>query len=276
MSVSLSILCAASLLVSSVVATPEGNTTPANEYQALMNSAAPALITVKYVLKVQGPGGTRDIDREITAIMMDKSGLVLCAGVQIGTSRLMRRMGATTPTDIKILIGDDTVGIDANLIATDAELDLAWLRIKDATKIPADMKFIDFSKSKTLGLGDRVLTVNRMDKFFDRAAVISEGRVVGSTKKPRDMLVSGVGIDMEPGMAVFAADGSPAGVVVLQSPDPEDMEEGPSRGSMATLILSSEQLNQATKRALATAAEEQEEEDDSSTSAAKPESAEEE
>lgn len=267
MTASLSILCAASLIFSSAVATPENSPTPTNEYQALMNAVAPALITVKYVLKVQGPGGTRDIDREITAVMMDKSGLVLCAGVQIGTSRLMRRMGATTPTDIKILIGDDTVGIDASLIATDAELDLAWLRIKDASKLPADLKFIDFSKSKTLALGDRVLTVNRMDKFFDRAPVISEGRVVGTTKKPRDMIVPGVGIETEPGMAVFAADGSPAGVVVLQSPDPEDME-GPSRGSMATLILSSEQLNKATARALATAAEEGEEEDDSGSGAA--------
>ena len=259
-----SLLCAVSLVAAGPAQTQAtgSHSAPANEYRALLDAAAPALVTVKFVLKVQNAGGTRDFDREITAVMIDRSGVVLCSGVQIGTSRLMRSMGATTPTDIKILIGDDTVGIDANLIATDAELDLAWLRVEEPSKLPANLKFIDFSKTGKLALGDRVMTVNRLDKFFDRTPVISEGRIVGATTKPRDLLVPGVGIEVEPGMPVFTADGTPAGLAVIQSPDPEDME-GPSRGAFATLILASEQLNKATERALAMAAEEAEEEDDS-------------
>lgn len=248
------------MLFSSAVATPTDSKAAGSEYRTMIDTASPCLITVKFVLKFQGPQGTRDFEREITATMIDKSGLVLCSGVQLGTSKLFRRMGTATPTDMKILIGDDTVGIDAELLATDGELDLAWIRVKDAKSLPATVQFVDFTRPQTASLGDRVLSVNRMEKFFDRAPVVTEGRIAGSTKKPREMLVPGGGIDLEPGMPVFAANGNVIGVAVFQSPDAEDMEG--ARGSNATLILPTDQLNKATKRALAAAAEEMEEEDD--------------
>ena len=260
MSILSSAILTTALLFSTAVATPSGPNTGASEYKTTIDTASPCLVTVKFVLKFQGPQGTRDFEREITATMIDKSGLVLCSGVQLGTSKLFRRMGTATPTDMKVLIGDDTVGIDAELLATDGELDLAWIRVKDAKTLPQDVKFIDFSKPTTAVLGDRVLSVNRMDKFFDRAPIVTEGRIAGTTKKPREMLVPGAGIDLEPGMPVFAANGLVIGVAVFQSPDAEDMEG--ARGSNATLILPSEQLTKATTRALAAAAEEAEEEDD--------------
>ncbi|MCB9854939.1 MAG: trypsin-like peptidase domain-containing protein [Phycisphaerales bacterium] len=251
----------AATLFSTAVAAPNDAASAGAEYRAVLDVATPSLVTVKFVLKVSGPRGTQDVEREITATMIDKSGLILCAGVQLGTSKLYRRMGSVTPTDIKILIGDDTVGIDAKLIATDAELDLAWIRVKDATKLPANVNVADYSKPQTASLGDRVFSVKRMEKFFDRAPVVMEGRIAGETKKPREMLVGGAGLDLEPGMPVFAANGMVIGVAVFQAPDPEDMEG--AGGSNATLILPTEQLNKATQRALAAAAEEAEEEDDS-------------
>lgn len=250
----------AATLFSTAVAAPNDATSTGNEYKAVLDAAMPSLVTVKFVLKVSGPRGTQDVEREITATMLDKSGLILCAGVQLGTSKIYRRMGSVTPTDLKILIGDDTVGIDAKLLATDAELDLAWIRVKDATKLPANARFADYSRSQTAALGDRVFSVKRMEKFFDRAPVVMEGRIAGETRKPREMLVGGAGLELEPGMPVFAANGTVIGVAVFQAPDDED--EG-ARGSNATLILPTEQLNKATQRALAAAAEEAEEEDDS-------------
>lgn len=259
----LSAAIAMAFVTSSAIAAPNDGTSVGSEYRAVMDAASPALVTVKFVLKVSGPRGNQDVDREITAMMIDKSGLVLCAGVQLGTSKLFRRMGSVTPTDLKILIGDDTVGLEAKLLATDAELDLAWLRVKDATKLPGSLKFIDFSKSQTAALGDRVFSVNRMEKFFDRAPIVSEGRIAGETKKPREMLVPGGGLDVEPGMAVFNNGGMPIGIAVFQAPDPEDMEG--AGGSNATLILPADQLKKATERALAAAAEEGEEEDEGIT-----------
>lgn len=247
------------LAVSTAVAAPTDSESVANEYKSVMDSAAPSLITVKFVLKFQGPNATRDFDREITATMIDKSGLVLCSGVQLGTSKLFRQMGTATPTDLKVLIGDDTVGIEAKLLATDAELDLAWVRVKDASKLPADLKYIDFSKEQSASLGDEVYSVNRMDKFFDRAPFVTAGRIAGETTKPREMQIPGAGLDLEPGMPVFNAAGEAVGVAVFQAPDPED--EG-ARGANATLILPTKQLNKATKRALAAATEEGEEEDE--------------
>lgn len=251
-------IIATALVTTPALAAPNDSSV-GNEYKTVMDMASPSLVTVKFVLKVSGPQGTQDVDREINAAMIDKSGLILCAGVQLGTSKLYRRMGTVTPTDLKVLIGDDTVGIDARLLATDAELDLAWIRVKDAKKLPETVKFIDFTKAQDVALGDRVFSVNRMDKFFDRAPVVTEGRIAGETHKPRDMHVPGGGLDLEPGMPVFNAGGAVVGVAVFQAPDAED--EG-GRGSTATLILPVKQLNKATERALAAAAEEGEEEDE--------------
>ncbi|MCA9257445.1 MAG: trypsin-like peptidase domain-containing protein [Phycisphaerales bacterium] len=252
---------ALAIATSTAIAAPNDGQSAATEYRAVLDAASPSLVTVKFVLKLSGPGGTRDVDREITATMIDKSGLILCAGVELGTSKVYRRMGSVTPTDLKVMIGDDTVGVDAKLLATDAELDLAWLKITDASKVPANLKFVDMSKAQDVALGDRVLSVNRMEKFFDRAPVVTEGRIAGETKKPREMLVPGAGLSLSPGMPVFNATGAPIGVAVFQAPDPEDMEG--SGGSNATLILTGKDLQKATQRALAAAAEEAEEEDDS-------------
>ncbi len=228
------------------------------DYKKLMDEVAPALVTIKYVLKFQGQGGVQEREREFTAVMIEKTGLILCAGVQLGTSKMFQRMGmgSITPTDIKVLIGDDTNGVDAKLLATDAELDLSWIQIKEPAE--AGYAHVNLEKSTTPTLGDDLLTLSRLDKFFDRAVVIRQGRLAGQTTKPRDLMVPS-GMEMEPGMPVFAADGSPVGVVVVQSPDTEDTARS---ASTAALLLSARDVAKATIRAKATAEAEEEDEDD--------------
>lgn len=228
-------------------------------YQKLNKEASPALVTIKCVVKFQGMGGNRERERELTGIMIDSKGLVLCSSFQLGTSKLMKSFGTVTPTDIKILIGNDTEGVDAKLLTSDPDLDLSWIQIKE----PSDKGyvFLNFSKSKELSLGTKLLAVKRLGKFFDRTTVISEGRLSGVTKKPRKLLVPSNGLDVEPGMPVFGADCATVGLVVVQSPDPEDMDANPRAAfeGMASLILPSGDVEKATKRAKATVESEDEE-----------------
>jgi len=228
------------------------------DYETLIAKSSPALVTIKCVLKMQGPGGSREIEREFTALMVDDKGTVLCASLQLGTSKSMRRY-AITPTDIKVLIGDDTDGVKAKLLASDSELDLTWVQIKEPDA--KGYAHIDFTKAATVKLDDRLRMLTRMDKFFDRAPVVNEGRLSGKTKKPRDLLIPSTSLGVEPGMPIFADDGLVIGVVVVQSPDEEEQAAGKRMGS-AALILPAADVVKATLRAHETAASEDEEEDE--------------
>jgi S1-C subfamily serine protease len=243
------------------------------DYQKFLKDKEAPLVTVKYVLKVKMGGmmggmGDQESDSEITGVLISEKGLVLCSNTQLGgfTSlmrRFMGRMGGemtATPTDLKVLVGDDTEGKEAELVARDSDLDLAWVKIKD----PGDTKypFVDFSKGRKPEIGERIMLVHKMGKYFARTAVVGEGRIGGETAKPRDLFVPS-GIEAGGlGLPIYAADGQVLGVTVIQAPDEEDAEANPmamlSRMSdlqsmMAGLILPAAEVAKATTRALESA-----------------------
>ncbi|MFQ5410842.1 MAG: hypothetical protein ACE5EC_01035 [Phycisphaerae bacterium] len=252
-------IIAMALAVQPAVARADAN----RDFQKIIDNASPALVTVKFVLKVQGRGGNQEIEREFTGLMIEPTGLVLCSSIQLGTSKLLRsRLGGATPTDIKILIGDDTEGVEARLLGTDAELDISWVEIKKPEK--AGYSYLDLAKAKTVAPGDTLMTISRMGKFFDWAVKVSEGRVGGLTKKPRKLIIPTDDLGITPGMPIFAVGGATVGIVVMQSPDPEDMDAGARMAGRTTeaLILPVAEVLKATTRAKASAKSDEEEEDE--------------
>ena len=234
---------------------------PADEsgvgYAELIKTKSPALVTVKFVLKM----GESERESEITALLIEANGLVLCSSMRLGGMFRMSNM-SVTPTDLKVFVGDDTEGLEAKLVSRDSELDLAWVRIKDPGK---DLPFVDLSKSASPKPGDRLLSMKRLGKFFDRAVVVTDGRVSGQVKKPRALIVPSDGLGAEPGLPVFSSSGDVVGVVVLQMPDPEEMGMSfmalARGGDAGIMVLPAAQVAKATKRAME-AAEEEDDEDD--------------
>lgn len=232
-------------------------------YERLVAKRAPALVTVRFLLKLSlGQMGEQESDTEIMGVMVEPSGLVLCSNTQIGgipplMKRMMARFGgdfSATPTDIKVLVGDDQEGVEAELMARDSELDLAWVRIKDAKR---EYSHIDFGQAGIPKLGDRLLTVQRTGKHFDRVAVVDEGRIGGSTHKPRDLLVGSGGIGGAFGVPVFDVAGEVVGVTILQLPE-EDTDANPIgmlsrmgqvQQSSTAWILPAAEVVKATRRA---------------------------
>jgi S1-C subfamily serine protease len=218
------------------------------QFQKLLADAAPATVTIKFVLKTRSSWGESEDEREVSGVMIAPDGLVLCASSNLGADRWMSRSGGTaTPTDIKILVGDDTEGLDARLIARDSELDLSWLRIED----PGERKFafVPLGEAPTPEIGERVYSVGRLGKYFDRAPVVREGRIGGITTKPRRLYyptgdVGGLGLPCYDGR------GEVIGVFVTQLPDPEEMEGAGSEwfGGYG-LILPTTEVIKATRRA---------------------------
>lgn len=188
---------------------------------------ADALVTVRFVVKVQMPGVDQEAENEISCLLIDASGLVLCSTTELGgyfsvLSRLMGRSDAgisAAPTDIRVVTeaGDE---YGADLVARDSDRDLAWLMLRD---LPADAKlpYFDFSERAEPGIGDDMYFLRRMGPFFGSAPVVSEARVAAVIDQPRRLIVPSRA-DGRLGMPAFAADGSLLGIVVAQVPGNDD------------------------------------------------------
>jgi S1-C subfamily serine protease len=230
---------------------------PPNLYTRLIQDHAPALVTLKFVLEAPAEFGGGEQEMESSGLMIEKDGLVLAANSQFGGFFAM--MGGVTPAikNIRVLVGDDSKGVDAALIARDSELDLAWVRINNPD--PAGYDHIDLADSGPASLGERIIMVSRMGKYFDRAPIVTEAAVGGITAKPRRLLVPNQFL-LQFGMPVFSGDGKLVGITVVQSPSSEEEQSDNvstmmgSTDSLRGLILPTEEVRIATARAKETAA----------------------
>ncbi len=253
-------------------------------YKKLLENVGSALVTIKFVMKIDGGpmGGDGDSGRDVetTGLVMEQGGLVLISNAKMGG--MASRMGmSVNPTNIRILTGDDTEGVKAKILARDPELDLCWIAVDDEKAKDKKFTFVDFSPSAAApapAIGDKLFVVERMGKFFDHALSVDEGRVGGSTKKPRPLMIpSGFGGSQREmlGSPMFNADAKVVGVNILQLPDKEDMEGGEAgEGSFGILLLPAAEVVKATGRAKEMAAKAPKEEPKKEE--AKPEAAKEE
>jgi len=224
------------------------------DYPQLIQQAGPALVTVKFVLKVTAGGEDRENAGETTGVMIDNHGLVVCSNTQLGgfVRFLRTRVGAitATPMDLKVLVGDDTEGAEARLIARDTEMDLIWLRIKKPSDTP--YPFINLADSAVPAMGQPLLAVRRMGKYFDRNPMVTEVHLAGITRKPRELYVPSQPLAAL-GSPVFDVHGKLVGLAVLQAPEESDNSQAAIQEG-AGMILPAAEVLKATKRALEQAA----------------------
>jgi hypothetical protein len=69
------------------------------EYEHLHKTYAPMLVTIKYVQQLQNRFGDFGGENEITGVMVDPTGLVLCSNLMLLGGR-PRTGGQSVPTDI--------------------------------------------------------------------------------------------------------------------------------------------------------------------------------
>jgi S1-C subfamily serine protease len=228
------------------------------DFEAMAAAHAPAIVTIKFVMKMELPGmGDREEETETFGVMIDPKGLVLVSNTQMGgfMTMMARRRGmeiSVKPSKIKVLVGDDTVGVDATLIARDSELDLAWVKVTEPAGGGAKpFEVLDFTASGEAKLGQKLYLVAREGRFFDRVPSVTEFRVAALAKKPRALILPG---GQSLGMPVFDGSGKVVGVTVLQLAADEESDGGMSGRSGGAAILPASEVVSATKRALETAA----------------------
>ncbi|MFT3684796.1 MAG: hypothetical protein QM783_07665 [Phycisphaerales bacterium] len=243
-------------LFSTPAAAPAMATLPAAvaaepNFGSIVADRSPAMVGVKFIASIEFRGQTQEVEGEAMALMIDAKGLLVVSGSEVGQRKGM----SATLKEIKILIGDDTEGVPAKLIGRDSELDLAWLRIEK----PADKGYsaIDAAKSATPKLGDTLVGVDRMSKYFDHAPVAFTTTVGGITKKPRTLLIPSGGMVLGVGLPIFNAGGEFVGMSVIQSAnaDSEDGMNSRSQDRMSYFdrglkILPAAEIASATARAI--------------------------
>ena len=243
-----------------------------NSLARFINEHHAALVTVKYVLTINmgNLGGNKEMDseNELTCSMISAKGLVVCSNNQLsGFLGLMKQFSkssgdemSATPRDIKVLVDGQNESFDAAIVARDTELDMIWLQVVNTGLKP--FSFIDFSDHAETGIDEPILIIRRMASSFGRAPVISRSRIGGMTSKPRKLYVPGNAMMNGAGLAVFAEDGRPVGLVVTQLPEVGENTNSFSnmtgsgmanlQDAMSGMILPASDVALATRRALET------------------------
>lgn len=233
------------------------------ESRKILREKSPAFVTIKYIMKIKAAGKQSEVQDECTGVVIDPKGLILASNTRLGGLgayyRSVGRDVTTTPTELKVLIGEDTEGLDAKVVTRDTELDLVWVQIKDVGD--RKLAFIDLADSQEADTGDAVIIIRRMSKLFDRAAVIAQTTIAGVTAKPRKLYVPVLPVAAEFGLPVFSPAGKVVGVPVLHGLNDRDQDESDRAARAADmqelrsgLILPAADVVEATKRARQTAA----------------------
>ncbi|MBY0308810.1 MAG: hypothetical protein K2Q09_08720, partial [Phycisphaerales bacterium] len=155
------------------------------------------------------------------------------------------------------LFGDQLNLSHTKLIGRDSELDLAWIRIDK----PSDKGYsaIDLSKSASAKVGETLVGVEKMGKYFDRTPVIVPTLIGGVTKKPRELYIPTPGAwteSMFVGTPYFTGAGEFVGMSVIQMPNADSEDGMRAKGERITRfdrgfkILPASELAAATARAL--------------------------
>jgi hypothetical protein len=233
---------------------------PASPYQSIIEKRLGTIVMVKYVLKLKAEGKSQELETEAPGVMVREDGLVLCSNTPFGgflrTLRVKAGAVSAEPTDLKVLVGPREKEYKAKLLAKDTDLDLVWIRIENPEK--AKFKALDFTTGVKAVLGDRMVAVRRMGKYFDRTPMVAEGRVCAAPEKPRKLLVANGGVEDCVSSPVFTPKGDVIGFVVLQVPDVEEDEAARSltarQDTMSGKVLPADVVAKATVRALEAAA----------------------
>lgn len=193
-------------------------------YNTVKEAVVPAIVRVKVVMSMESTwgGDPEEQEMEVAGVLISADGQVLLTNSMMGGLYGMMGGFQMTPRDIKVMIGDDTEGVPATLVARDSDRDLCWIKLDDEPE--EALPFINIAEDTVRPtLGQQIFQVKRLGEFFDRAPVINEARVTAELSKPRDLLYAGEG-DVEVGLPVVDASGKFAGLVVTQLPGSDEME----------------------------------------------------
>lgn len=214
------ITLAALVCLSPAVQAKEG-ATPAGQ---LIAGHADSIVSIKFVQKTKIP--MMQVDEETSGeahgVLLSKDGLVLTASSTFDggvAGQMVRMMGQqfevkTTVSNLKVRFGTEEKEYDAQLVAKDSSLGLAFLMIQELGDRSTNP--LSVLESSEIEVGADVLCLCRMARGFDSAPKISRAYVTAAVERPREMWALDLAGGNLLGMPAFTMAGELVGFLSLQ------------------------------------------------------------
>ncbi|MCZ7650937.1 MAG: serine protease [Thermoanaerobaculia bacterium] len=189
----------------------------------LLERTSPAVATVRARLRVLMRFGSEQEEREqameARGAVVSPRGLVMLSNSHLSAARWSEQLRAgaagelsvqLVPAEIRVLLDGDEEERPAVLVASDADLDLAFVQLEPPPAGP--LAFVDFASSGPPAAGARVAVVSRLGTGFDAAPYFETARLAGRIRRPREAWILD-GVLTAFGLPAFDLSGRPLGVV---------------------------------------------------------------
>ncbi|MCH2132214.1 MAG: serine protease [Phycisphaerales bacterium] len=217
-------------------------------YGVFLDHTAPAICTVTFILDVRGGGG--QMDREVpmtaTGTIVSSDGLIMMSSAAMdmatrGGQWMRRGRGGrgggegrdmdieATPTDIRIMLGGDFEEHDAELVAKDSTMGLAFLKVTDPTPL-SNVEHVTFDTPDRMRVGEELIGISRLSERYDYEAYLGWLKLSGRVDQPRRMWTVSSGYNGR-GLPLFNRFGQAVGVLTT-SQRSDDAGEGGRGGRM--------------------------------------------
>lgn len=210
------------LLAGSAPAAGEGDA-EAVALARLLERTAPAVATVRARLRVLMRFGAEQEEREqameARGALVSPRGLVMLSNSHLSAARWSEQLRAgaagelsvqLVPAEIRVLLDGEEEERPAVLVASDSDLDLAFVQIEPPPAGP--LAFVDFAAPGTAAVGERVAVVSRLGGAFDAAPYLETARLAGRIRRPREAWILD-GVVTAFGLPGFDVAGRPLGVL---------------------------------------------------------------
>jgi hypothetical protein len=219
----------------------------ADAARAALASSSDSVLAVRLVvkLKMNMQGQSQDAEQkiEVDATVIDPSGLAVTSASLLDPTAALKGMLAKMgpqaamiqlDSEVKetaVLLPDGSEA-DADILLTDKDLDIAFVRVRDAKqKFAAATLAKRAAPAKPL---DGVFVIGRTDKAANRTPTASIGAVKCFVKGPQPYYLVDSETASNAGCLVYGADGAPLGLVVSK---PAAAAEGGSEGMLGMLSM---------------------------------------
>lgn len=219
----------------------------ASDFAGILDKTAPAIVTVKVVLKMEismmGQAQNEESRSEMPGVVVDSSGLIMISNAEISSDRMQEALAGAglpgqvdlkvTPNDFKVIFGNEEKEHAAFLVATDTKLDLAFLQVENTEGLT--MTPVSFADAPKAAVGQSLVSISRLKKGYDYAPYFTTGRISGAIKKPRKAWIVDGSIGSY-GLPVFSEDGAVLGVLVTLTPTTTEASDGAGIGMLMRMM----------------------------------------
>lgn len=209
------------LILTSGVMAQESVSTP---QQKFLEKVAPSIVSVEVVVRYEvsfGEGNdTGEQKQTLTGTVLTADGVILVPSIPFSTEWVKQLFGERegfqiklTPQSFKVTFAGDTKQYDAELLATDSQLGVGFIKVKElGERALTPVRFKDI----TPRVGEELWTLRRKGKTFDYAPYLERVPVAGVIAKPRRALIlSPTAAGVEPGTLLYTPEGDAVGVIIL-------------------------------------------------------------